>query len=55
MSEPNRGARFSAGYFSSRGRQLNAERLHFSGSMRSVDYWPLAKNFIRRLGVSRGQ
>jgi len=26
-----------------------------SGSLRSVDCWPLAKFFIRRLGVSRGQ
>ena len=23
--------------------QLNAERIFFSGTMRSVDYWPMAK------------
>jgi hypothetical protein len=55
MSEPNRVDCFIAAYFSSRGRQLNTERLYFSGLMRSVDYWPLAKYFIRRLGVSLGQ
>ena len=55
MLEPNRGDRFTADHLLTRGRQLNTERLCFSGLMRSVDYWPLAKNFIRRLGVSLGQ
>lgn len=36
-------------------RHLNAKRLCFLGLMGSVDYWPLAKTFIRYLGVSHGQ
>ena len=36
-------------------RQLNSERPRFSGSMRSVDCWPLAKIFTRHLGASRGR
>ena len=55
MSEPNRDADFNNGPLSSGGRQLNTERLYFSGAMRSVDYWPLAKISIRRLGVSCNQ
>lgn len=55
MSEPNRGNCLIIDQPSGGEWQLNIERLCFSGLMRSVDYWPLAKIFTRYLGVDRSQ
>ena len=44
-----------SGRFLGGGRQLNSKRRYFLGLMGSVDYWPLANNFTRHLGVSRYQ
>jgi hypothetical protein len=42
-------------FFLGKGRQLNSKRCYFLGLMGSVDYWPVANNFIRYLEVSRCQ